>query len=76
MYDISFCVKRKDLSQEEYNYIWKYMDRIPNKDYEDDDQGIENIHLTQSYVFGTIDRNDVLHDYLSVRKIKGLEWNE
>jgi hypothetical protein len=76
MYDISFCVKRKDLSQEEYNHIRKYMDRISHKDYNDGDDGIENIHLTQNYVFGTIDRNDTLYDYLNIRKIKELEWNE
>jgi len=76
MYVMSFCVKRKGLSQEEYNHIWKYMDRIPNTDYEDGDQGIENIRLTQTYVFGTIDRNRSLYRYLINQKIKGLEWDE
>jgi hypothetical protein len=75
MYDISFCVKRKDLSDEEYGTIWKYMNKMYRKDRKDEDF-LEDMRMTMTYVFGTIDRDDSLYKYLLLQDIDGLEWNE
>jgi hypothetical protein len=70
---ISFCVKRNDLNDKEYDTIIRYSMQISHKHYEDEDI-IEDIHMTYTYIFGTIDRNDSLYRYLS--KIDVVEFNE
>lgn len=75
MYDISFCVKRKELNNEEYNKVLNYMFKMSHKEYNDGDV-VEDVRMTSTYIFGTIDRDDALYKYLICRDIDGLEWNE
>lgn len=73
MYDIAFCVKREDLTDEEYRVLWHYMDRMSHKDHKDGDI-IETISMTPTYIFGVIDRDDSLYKYLKYHD--DVEWNE
>ena len=73
MYDVAFCVRRVDLADDEYRSILHYMDKMSRKDHNDGDI-IETISMTPSYIFGVVDRDDVL--YKMFKYHEWVEWNE